>query len=57
MTDLEKIENIIDNSFGIGGFSSTERQGLLSSKQVLTIMFDEEGEIQFVIVEGADPKE
>lgn len=53
MSDLERIENIIDNSFGIGGFSSTEKQGLLSSKQVLTILFDEEGEIQFAIVEGA----
>lgn len=56
MSDLEQIENIIDNSFGIGGFSSVEKQGLLSSEQVLTIMFDKEGEIQFAIVEGAEVK-
>ena len=56
MSDLEKIENIIDNSFGIGGFSSTEKQGLLSSEQVLTIMFGKDGEIEFAIVEGAELK-
>lgn len=44
MTDLEKIDAIIKESFGIP-LSQVEKQKLLSGEQVLTIMFDKEGEI------------
>lgn len=55
MTDLEKINAIIKENFGVE-LNNTEKQGLLSSEYVLTIMFDKEGEIQFTIVQGADPE-
>lgn len=55
MSDLEKISQILKESFD-AELNNTEKQGLLSSEQVLTIMFDKEGEMQFVIVEGAEVK-
>lgn len=54
-SDLEKINGIIKDSFGIG-LNDVETQGLLSSEQILTIMFDKEGEMQFAIVKGAEVK-
>jgi hypothetical protein len=54
-SDLEKINGIIKDSFGIE-LNDFEAQKLLSSEQVLTIMFDKEGEMQFAIVKGAEVK-
>ena len=51
-SDLEKISGIIKDSFGIE-LNDFEAQKLLSSEYALTIMFDQEGEMQFAIVEGA----
>lgn len=53
MSDLEKISQILKEGFD-AKLNNTEKQGLLSSEQVLTIMFDAEGEMQFAIVQGAD---
>ena len=51
-SDLEKISGIIKDSFGIE-LNDFEAQKLLSSEYALTIMFDQEGKMQFAIVEGA----
>lgn len=51
MTDLEKISQIVKESFGVP-LNQVEKEGLLSSEKVLVMLFDNTGEIQFTIVEG-----
>lgn len=54
MSDLEKISQIVKESFGIP-LNRVEKEGLLSSEKVLVMLFDNTGEMQFAIVEGANP--